>query len=42
MRLWRGVWWEIAGATGFMFLLVLSLNIVGDAIRDALDPKLKV
>jgi peptide/nickel transport system permease protein len=42
LRLWRGVWWEIAAATGFMFLLVLSLNIVGDAIRDALDPKLKV
>lgn len=42
LRLWRGVWWEIAAATGFMFLLVLSLNIVGDAVRDALDPKLKV
>ncbi|MCQ2380166.1 MAG: ABC transporter permease [Victivallaceae bacterium] len=38
-RLWRGEWWEIATATGFMFLLVLSLNILGDAIRDAFDPK---
>lgn len=37
-RLWRGVWWELAGATGFMFLLVLALNILGDALRDALDP----
>jgi peptide/nickel transport system permease protein len=42
MRLWRGVWWEITAATGFMFLLVLSLNILGDAVRDALDPKLKL
>lgn len=39
-RLWRGVWWEIAGATGFMFFLVLSFNILGDALRDALDPRL--
>ena len=41
LRLWRGIWWEITAATGFMFLLVLSLNIIGDTIRDALDPKLK-
>ncbi len=27
-RLWRGVWWEIAAATGFMFFLVLSLHIL--------------
>ena len=38
-RLWRGVWWELAGATGFMFLLVLALNLLGDALRDALDPR---
>jgi peptide/nickel transport system permease protein len=42
LRLWRGVWWEIAAATGFMFFLVLSLNVIGDAVRDALDPKLKI
>lgn len=40
-RLWRGVWWEIASATGFMFFLVLSLHILGDALRDILDPKLR-
>ncbi len=40
-RLWRGVWWEVAGATGFMFVFVLALNILGDALRDALDPRLK-
>lgn len=40
-RLWLGVWWELGGATAAMFFLVLALNIVGDALRDALDPKLK-
>lgn len=38
-RLWRGIWWEIAAATGFMFLLVLALNVLGDALRDTLDPR---
>ena len=36
-RLWRGIWWEIAAATGFMFVLVLALNVLGDSLRDALD-----
>ena len=40
-RLWLGNWWELAGATAAMFFLVLSLNIFGDALRDALDPKLR-
>ncbi len=40
-RLWRGIWWEIAGATGMMFFLVLALNVLGDALRDALDPRLR-
>lgn len=40
-QLWRGIWWEAASATGFLFVLVLSLNILGDALRDALDPRLK-
>ncbi len=38
-KLWRGVYWEIAGATGFMFILVLALNILGDALRDIFDPR---
>lgn len=38
-RLWRGIWWEIAAATVFMFGLVLALNVLGDALRDALDPR---
>ncbi len=41
-RLWRGIWWEIAAATGFMFVLVLALNILGDELRDALDPRQSV
>ena len=40
-RLWRGIWWEVTAATGFMFLLVLALNILGDGLRDALDPRLQ-
>lgn len=40
-RLWRGVWWEVGAATIFMFFLVLPLNILGDALRDALDPRLQ-
>jgi peptide/nickel transport system permease protein len=37
----QGQWWQLAGATIAMFLIVLSFNILGDALRDALDPKLK-
>ncbi len=39
-RLWRGIWWEITAATGMMFFFVLALNVLGDALRDALDPRL--
>lgn len=38
-RLWRGIWWEITAASSLMFVLVLALNILGDALRDALDPR---
>jgi len=41
LELARGVWWQLAGATLFMFGIVLAFNILGDALRDALDPKLK-
>jgi peptide/nickel transport system permease protein len=37
----RGVWWQLAAATAGMFLVVLALNIFGDILRDALDPKLR-
>lgn len=38
-KLWRGIWWEVTGASIFLFMLVLSLNILGDSLRDILDPK---
>ncbi|MBC7538942.1 MAG: ABC transporter permease [Bacteriovorax sp.] len=41
LELARGVWWQLAAATLAMFLIVLAFNILGDALRDALDPKLK-
>ncbi len=41
LELARGVWWQLAGATLAMFLVVLAFNLLGDALRDALDPKLK-
>lgn len=41
LELARGVWWQLAGATVAMFTVVLAFNLLGDALRDALDPKLK-
>jgi peptide/nickel transport system permease protein len=40
-ELQRQVWWQLSAATLFMFGIVLALNLLGDALRDALDPKLK-
>jgi ABC-type dipeptide/oligopeptide/nickel transport system permease subunit len=40
MRLWQGMWWEITFVTLALFLLVLAFNLLGDALRDALDPRL--
>ena len=41
LRLWQGHWWELGGATVAMFFIVLAFNLFGDALRDALDPKLR-
>lgn len=41
LELSRGVWWQLAGATVAMFFVILAFNILGDALRDALDPKIK-
>jgi ABC-type dipeptide/oligopeptide/nickel transport system permease subunit len=41
LELSRGVWWQLAAATGAMFFVILAFNIFGDALRDALDPKIK-
>jgi peptide/nickel transport system permease protein len=35
------VWWNLLGSFVFMFGLVLPANIFGDAVRDALDPRLR-
>ena len=35
------VWWQLTTATVFMFGLVLCVNLFADALRDALDPRLK-
>jgi peptide/nickel transport system permease protein len=41
LELARGVWWQLGAATVAMLIVVLALNVVGDALRDCLDPKLK-
>jgi len=41
LRLWQGVWWEMTFVTIAIFLVVLAFNLLGDALRDALDPRLR-
>jgi ABC-type dipeptide/oligopeptide/nickel transport system permease subunit len=36
----QGIWWPLAGVVLAMFVLIYALNVIGDALRDALDPKL--
>jgi peptide/nickel transport system permease protein len=36
------VWWALAAAFVFMFVLVLSANLFADAVRDAFDPRVRV
>ena len=38
LRLWDGIWWEMAAVTAAIFVLVLAFNHLADALRDALDP----
>lgn len=33
------VWWNLVAASGALFIFVLSLNLFGDALRRAFDPK---
>jgi peptide/nickel transport system permease protein len=37
----NAIWWNLAGASVFLFLLVLAFNLFADALRDALDPRLR-
>ncbi|RYX82672.1 ABC transporter permease [bacterium] len=34
------IWWNLSAASLALFILVLSFNIFGDALRDAIDPRL--
>ena len=34
-----GVWWQLTAATVAMFFLMFAINVLGDYLRDALDPK---
>jgi ABC-type dipeptide/oligopeptide/nickel transport system permease subunit len=36
------VWWSLAAAFSFMFVLVLAANLFADAVRDAFDPRAAV
>ena len=36
-----GNWWQLAAATAAMAMLVTAFGLLTDALRDALDPKLK-
>jgi oligopeptide transport system permease protein len=35
----RSYWWLLLWPSGFLALTLLSLNFIGDGLRDALDPK---
>ncbi len=36
-----GFWWQLAAATLFMAVFVTAFSLMADALRDALDPKLR-
>lgn len=36
-----GYWWQLAAVTGFMAIFVTAFALFTDALRDALDPKLR-
>lgn len=40
-ELMQGTWWPLAAAGIALFGLTLSVNYVGDALRDALDPRMR-
>jgi len=33
------IWWNLAAASAALFVLILAVNFVGDAVRDILDPR---
>ena len=36
-----GKWWQLVAASGAMMILVTAFSVLTDAVRDALDPKLR-
>jgi peptide/nickel transport system permease protein len=38
---WQTAWWTMIVPGAAITLAVLSFNIFGDALRDALDPRLR-
>lgn len=42
MRVLQYEWWLWIPAGVLVFLSVLSINFVGDGLRDALDPKMNI
>lgn len=35
------IWWNLTSASVALFVLVLAFNLLGDALRDAIDPRLR-
>jgi len=35
------VWWQFVSSAVALLMLVLAFNVFGDALRDALDPRLR-
>jgi peptide/nickel transport system permease protein len=35
-------WWQFYFPAGFLVVLVLAINLVGDGLRDAFDPNARV
>lgn len=33
------IWWNLGAASAALFTLILAVNLVGDAVRDVLDPR---
>jgi peptide/nickel transport system permease protein len=36
-----GYWWQLAAATAFMAVFIVAFSLMTDALRDALDPRLR-
>ena len=36
------IWWSLSAAFVFMFTLVLSANLLADAVRDGFDPRVRI